>query len=227
MLNGEELQLSQDSSVEPDTTSVAPQAHFTVTVTDLNKSSYSSDPILKFSTSLTNFDDIRVSILSSFIPDVPLPSSISTSDLDSSIPLNFTSDLIPQQSSVSVLPDRVTSTSFESSLSESQTSFPSHPPVVSYPSPQTNTHSMTTRSKAGIYKPKHMFALSTVSSSEPLPEREPAHFTTAIKSAEWQQAMATEYKALVDQNTWTLVPSPSHGNIIGCQWIYNIKRHSD
>lgn len=43
----------------------------------------------------------------------------------------------------------------------------------------------------------------------------------------WQQAMAEEFGALVKQGTWTLVPPPSHGNVIGCQWIYKIKHNSD
>lgn len=29
------------------------------------------------------------------------------------------------------------------------------------------------------------------------------------------------------QNTWDLVPPPSNANVIGCQWIFKIKRHSD
>lgn len=39
--------------------------------------------------------------------------------------------------------------------------------------------------------------------------------------------MNTEYQALLKQGTWTLVPPPSGANIIGCQWIYKIKRNSD
>lgn len=39
--------------------------------------------------------------------------------------------------------------------------------------------------------------------------------------------MAEEYAALVKQGTWVLVPPPSHGNILGCQWIYKVKKHSD
>lgn len=39
--------------------------------------------------------------------------------------------------------------------------------------------------------------------------------------------MHEEYQALVKQGTWTLVPPPLGANIIGCQWIYKIKRHSD
>lgn len=60
-----------------------------------------------------------------------------------------------------------------------------------------------------------------------MPDIEPNHFSEAIKHYVWQAAMIEEYKALVQQNTWTLVPPPTGANIIGCQWIYKIKRHSD
>lgn len=39
--------------------------------------------------------------------------------------------------------------------------------------------------------------------------------------------MNEEYQALLQQGTWTLVDPPAHAHIIGCQWIYKIKRHSD
>lgn len=39
--------------------------------------------------------------------------------------------------------------------------------------------------------------------------------------------MAKEYEALVKQGTWVLVPPPSHGHVIGCQWIFKIKKRSD
>lgn len=39
--------------------------------------------------------------------------------------------------------------------------------------------------------------------------------------------MSTEYEALLKQGTWSLVPSPPSGNIIGCHWIFKLKRHSD
>jgi hypothetical protein len=40
-------------------------------------------------------------------------------------------------------------------------------------------------------------------------------------------AMAQEVSALAHNNTWTLVPPPSHTNIVGCKWLFKIKRHSD
>lgn len=91
----------------------------------------------------------------------------------------------------------------------------------SVPQP-VNIHPMFTRSKHGISKPKKVFGLSVIHS-----EVEPTHFSEAIKHKAWQQAMSEEYEALIKQGTWTLVPSPSNSNVIGCHWIYKIKRHSD
>lgn len=43
----------------------------------------------------------------------------------------------------------------------------------------------------------------------------------------WQKAMNEEYQALLTQDTWDLVEPHPHSHIIGRQWIYKIKRHSD
>lgn len=39
--------------------------------------------------------------------------------------------------------------------------------------------------------------------------------------------MKEEFDALLKQNTWTLTPLPSHKKVIGCRWVYRIKRHPD
>ncbi|VVA38604.1 PREDICTED: Retrovirus-related Pol poly from transposon, partial [Prunus dulcis] len=49
----------------------------------------------------------------------------------------------------------------------------------------------------------------------------------ASTKSEWQQAMIEEIQALQTQGTWDLVPPPSDKNIVGCRWIYKIKRHAD
>lgn len=54
---------------------------------------------------------------------------------------------------------------------------------------------------------------------------EPRSFSEALRHSVWQQAMAEEYQALVKQGT--LVNPPAGANIIGCQWIFKIKRHSN
>jgi histone deacetylase 1/2 len=39
--------------------------------------------------------------------------------------------------------------------------------------------------------------------------------------------MKSEYKALMDNNTWSLVPLPPHRKAIGCKWIFRIKENPD
>jgi hypothetical protein len=37
--------------------------------------------------------------------------------------------------------------------------------------------------------------------------------------------MHVEYKALMDNNTWTLVSFSPHRKAIGCKWIFRIKEN--
>ena len=39
--------------------------------------------------------------------------------------------------------------------------------------------------------------------------------------------MSKEIDALLTNNTWTLVPRPSHKNIIGNKWLFRIKKNAD
>ena len=39
--------------------------------------------------------------------------------------------------------------------------------------------------------------------------------------------MSAEYDALVQNGTWELVPPAPSQNIVGCKWIFRIKRNSD
>ncbi|KAL3642739.1 hypothetical protein CASFOL_013554 [Castilleja foliolosa] len=79
-------------------------------------------------------------------------------------------------------------------------------------------HSMITRSKAGIYKPK-------VYVSEIM--EEPCSDQEAMKIFEWKQAMNKEFSALMKNNTWFLTELPKGKEAIGCKWIYKIKRAAD
>ena len=58
-------------------------------------------------------------------------------------------------------------------------------------------------------------------------EREPMHFSEAVKDARWREAMACEVKALQDNDTWELVTLPPGKKALGCKWIYKLKYHSD
>lgn len=41
------------------------------------------------------------------------------------------------------------------------------------------------------------------------------------------KGMASEYDALQQNSTWTLVPLTPHMNVVGCKWVFRIKRHSN
>ncbi|GAU30708.1 hypothetical protein TSUD_39320 [Trifolium subterraneum] len=79
-----------------------------------------------------------------------------------------------------------------------------------------NEHNMITRGKTGNLKPKTYTA-----------SIEPTTVKGALADPQWAQAMKTEYKALMDNHTWSLVPLPSHRKAIGCKWIFRIKENPD
>jgi histone deacetylase 1/2 len=86
----------------------------------------------------------------------------------------------------------------------------------------------TTRLQRGIIKPKtytdgtvrwcNLAASSTA---------EPSSIAAALNDKNWVAAMDNEYQALVHNKTWQLVPRPKGKNIIGCKWVYKIKRKAD
>lgn len=39
--------------------------------------------------------------------------------------------------------------------------------------------------------------------------------------------MAEEFTALVRNNTWQLVPAVPNQNVVGCKWVFRIKRRPD
>ncbi|CAL2231226.1 unnamed protein product [Prunus armeniaca] len=56
-------------------------------------------------------------------------------------------------------------------------------------------------------------------------DMEPVCYTQASRSPYWQQAMVEEFNSLIKQGTWTSVPPPPQVNIVGCKWVFKIKRH--
>jgi hypothetical protein len=102
---------------------------------------------------------------------------------------------------------------------------PSSSSLAQPPSP-ANTHSMITQSKNGISKKKILHTCTT----KPKPDylhTEPPNVTVASKIPEWIAAMRDEFDALQRPNTWSLVPPPTGHNIIGCRWVYKLKRNYD
>ncbi|PKI48404.1 hypothetical protein CRG98_031204, partial [Punica granatum] len=57
--------------------------------------------------------------------------------------------------------------------------------------------------------------------------QEPQSFAQACKHSAWRTAMQEEYMALLQNNTWDLVPPSSAHNVVGCKWVYRIKQKAD
>ncbi|KAM2155327.1 hypothetical protein ACFX1Q_047045 [Malus domestica] len=84
---------------------------------------------------------------------------------------------------------------------------------------------MMTRSKSGIFKKNKTFYVEVKSEDYSL--KEPQSFYATSKLSQWQGAMQEEMDALIQQKTWTLVHLPPNKNLVGCKWIYKIKKHPD
>jgi hypothetical protein len=70
----------------------------------------------------------------------------------------------------------------------------------------------------GTVKYKNTFLTVTV---------EPENLTDALKNTNWKKAMDIEYDALMNNETWHLVPPRQGRNVIDCKWVYKIKRKQD
>lgn len=90
---------------------------------------------------------------------------------------------------------------------------------------------MTTRAKSSSSRPL-IRTDGTIpwppscSISETIPN-EPSSFTEANKFPEWRLAMTAEFNALLQTQTWTLVPPSPSINTLGVRWVYKTKLRSD
>ncbi|KAH9783149.1 retrovirus-related pol polyprotein from transposon RE1 [Citrus sinensis] len=77
---------------------------------------------------------------------------------------------------------------------------------------------MTTRGKAGIFKPKMYTAV--------LVHKEPDSVDEALQDTNWFTAMKNEYDALIENRTWSPVPRTENQKV-GNKWVYRIKYNTD
>ncbi|CAN1799670.1 Retrovirus-related Pol polyprotein from transposon TNT 1-94, partial [Linum perenne] len=97
-------------------------------------------------------------------------------------------------------------------------------PSTSHYRPASHSiHPMTTRASTQSIKPK-IFNVTTITNPK---LDEPVTFNQANKHIWWQTAMHDEYNALMRNNTWSLVACPTNVNLVGCKWIYRVKRNSE
>ena len=114
------------------------------------------------------------------------------------------------------------------------TSLPSSGNVSSQPPPNNapssspkqpaRPHRVVTRSQNNIFKPKKIYTAT----KHPIPENlEPSNVREAMRFSHWRQAMDEEFDALLRNGTWSLVPRSKTQNVVGCKWLFRIKRNSD
>ncbi|XLU82308.1 hypothetical protein S245_005728, partial [Arachis hypogaea] len=96
-------------------------------------------------------------------------------------------------------------------ISDIETSLPS----------TTNAHSMTTRSKSGVFKPKAL----TVQQTDLL-YNTPRTVAEALQCSHWREAMDKEFAALQKCKTWELTEPPANTTIIGSKWVFAIKKNA-
>ncbi|KAG8474391.1 hypothetical protein CXB51_033766 [Gossypium anomalum] len=76
--------------------------------------------------------------------------------------------------------------------------------------------------------PGHLVPEVTVSlgNTHPMVTRSKA-VEEALAHIEWKQAVQAEFDALVANSTWCLVPLPPGRKVIGCKWLFKVKKNPD
>jgi histone deacetylase 1/2 len=82
---------------------------------------------------------------------------------------------------------------------------------------------MVTRQAAGVLRPRALSATE----GEPRLSPIPTSVREALADPNWRHAMEEEYRALLANQTWDLVPRPSGCNVVTDKWIWTIKRRAD
>lgn len=83
-----------------------------------------------------------------------------------------------------------------------------------------------THSQHGIVKPK-IYTVDTVRWCNLAATEELATVGDALRDQNWVPAMNEEHCALLQNDTWRLVPPPNGKNVIDCKWVYKINRRAD
>jgi hypothetical protein len=55
----------------------------------------------------------------------------------------------------------------------------------------------------------------------------PYSFEEADKLQVWKDAMLEEYKSIIKNNVWDIVPRPKDKSMVSFKWIYKIKHAVD
>ena len=56
-----------------------------------------------------------------------------------------------------------------------------------------------------------------------LVEIEPSSFEEEVYQTVWSNAMVEEYKYIVKNSVWEVVPRPTNKLVVGSRWIFKVK----
>jgi hypothetical protein len=122
-------------------------------------------------------------------------------------------------------------------------SSPPSPPSAESSMPNSNSHTdtpparvhpMRTRSMNQIFQQRQ---LTDGTIRYPVPHAlvaethsalvEPTCFSNAVKVPAWRNAKQVEFNALLQNQTWSLVAKQPSQNLVGCKWVFKLKRKAD
>jgi hypothetical protein len=86
-------------------------------------------------------------------------------------------------------------------------SAPADPPAAARPMTRTQTGTIPRVQYKGL-----------ITATVPSPV--PSNYRSGLADPNWCAAMAEEYKALIDNDTWRLVPRPPGANVVTGKWIF-------
>lgn len=163
------------------------------------------------SSSPTSISDLTSFFCSSSIYHSSFPSTASPLALSPSATLSLSPSFSPSRA-------LLTPVALSSSPIPISSLFIHLPSLPSLPS-SSNTHPMITRSKSSLPT-----LVSTACSSV---VTKPSSYKVVLLSKDWFHAMIEEFSSLQGQHTWTLVPPSPSQYVIGCKWVFRIKKYAD
>ena len=60
-----------------------------------------------------------------------------------------------------------------------------------------------------------------------LVDQEPTSYEEAAQKKEWVEAMTEEFRSILKNDVWDIVPKPENKSVVSSKWIYKIKHVAD
>lgn len=82
---------------------------------------------------------------------------------------------------------------------------------------------MVTRTRNNIFKSNPRYGLASSLQFD----IEPRTVSKALFNSHWREAMSAEFSALQKNGSWDVGPPSLSQNVVGCKWVFRIKRKPD